>query len=100
MSGYFNSPGSLLSIAGNRARQRRLALGLRQEDLAAASGVTVATLRRFESGRNVGFQAVAQIALALRAEQGFMQLFPAPETQSIDEIVKRRRLRKRARRRS
>ncbi|MGH7738424.1 MAG: hypothetical protein ACREMP_11245 [Candidatus Tyrphobacter sp.] len=53
-------------------------------DLAAVAGVTISTLRRFDSGRNVGFQAVAQIALALHAEREFTQLFPAPEARSID----------------
>ncbi len=99
MSASLHSSGELLAMVGARARQRRLALGQRQEDLAAASGVPVATLRRFESGHNVGFQTIAQIAIALRAEQMLLGLFPAPETRTLDEIVERRRHRQRARRR-
>jgi transcriptional regulator with XRE-family HTH domain len=99
MSGSLHSSGELLAMIGTRARQRRLALGQRQEDVAAASGVPVSTLRRFESGHNVGVQIVAQIAIALRTERTLLGLFPLPETRTFDEIVQRRRQRQRARRR-
>jgi transcriptional regulator with XRE-family HTH domain len=37
-------------ITGNFIRERRKALGMRQEDLAERSGVSLATIKRAESG--------------------------------------------------
>jgi transcriptional regulator with XRE-family HTH domain len=81
------SPKELLASVGRRAKQRRLAYALRQIDLAAAAGVTLSTLRRFEAGQSVGLDSVVAIALALRAEDGFLALFPPVETRSLDEIM-------------
>jgi hypothetical protein len=56
-------------------------------------------VRRFESGKSIGFEAVAKIALALHAERAIAELFPAPETRSIDDILKAQRRPRRARKR-
>lgn len=82
---------------GRRARTVRLAANKRQADLAAAAGVTLSTLRRFESTGRVGFEVVVRIALALGAVREFAALFPTPPVGSIDDIVKARRTRSRAR---
>jgi transcriptional regulator with XRE-family HTH domain len=99
MSIKLYSPQDLLKAVGARARQRRLLLGHRQEDLASTAGVPIITVRRFESGKSIGFEAVAKIALALHAERAIAELFPAPETRSIDDILKAQRRPRRARKR-
>lgn len=85
-------------MVARRAQARRIALGLRQEDLAAKAGVTLPTLRRFESGANVGVEQVARIALALGGERGLAALFPLPETRSLDQILHADQQRSRVRR--
>jgi transcriptional regulator with XRE-family HTH domain len=46
-------------------REARLALALRQEDLAKRSGVPIATLRRFERSGRIGFPGFAKLAVTL-----------------------------------
>lgn len=94
------SPRDVSTRVGNRARERRLASGLRQSDLAARAGVTLSTLRRFEAGGNVGFDAVVRVALALGAEREVADLFAPIETRSLDQILESQKKRYRARRHS
>ncbi|HEY0383084.1 MAG TPA: helix-turn-helix transcriptional regulator [Candidatus Elarobacter sp.] len=94
------SPGELAVTVGSRARELRLAKGLRQTDVAAAAGVPVSTLKRFESRGDARFGAVVRIALALGAERAFAELFPALDTRSLDDILRGNRKRIRARKKS
>lgn len=94
------SPVELAATVGRRARELRLAKGLRQTDLAAAAGVPVSTLKRFESTGDAGFAAVVRIALALGAEGAFAELFGAPDMRSLDDILRANRKRVRARKTS
>jgi transcriptional regulator with XRE-family HTH domain len=48
-----------------RFRKRRLALNLTQEGVAKRSGVTVASLRRFERSGLIAFDSLLKIALVL-----------------------------------
>ncbi len=90
-------PPELCKLVGERARQLRLADGQRQADLAAAAGVTLSTLKRFEGSGQVGFETVVRIALALGAGRGFADLFPPPDPRSLDDILSASRKRLRAR---
>jgi transcriptional regulator with XRE-family HTH domain len=93
------SPAEIAKQVGQRAADLRLALGRRQADVAIAAGIGLLTLRRFEKGENVGFDAVVKIALALGAERGFASLFPARDARTFDQILREsaRTDRKRAR---
>lgn len=92
------SPRDLMARIGKRARARRLALGLRQADVARAAGVAMPTLHRFEAGDNTSIDVVVRVALALRAEDGLAEIFPEPEARSLDDILVAQRRRERARR--
>jgi transcriptional regulator with XRE-family HTH domain len=94
------SPGELAAAVGGRARELRLARGMRQTDLAAAAGVTVSTLKRFESSGSAGFGAVVRVAFALGAERSLDELFAMPDTRSLDDILRMNRKRLRARKKS
>jgi transcriptional regulator with XRE-family HTH domain len=94
------SPGELGTMVGRRARELRLAKGLRQTDVAEAAGVPVSTLKRFESRGDAGFAAIVRIAIALGAERPFADLFAAPDTRTMDDIVRGNRKRLRARKKS
>ncbi|MGC1381715.1 MAG: helix-turn-helix transcriptional regulator [Candidatus Baltobacteraceae bacterium] len=82
------SPGEIAQRVGRQAADLRLALGRRQADVATASGVSLQTLRRFEKGESVGFDAVVKIALALGAERDFASLFPARDVRTFDQILR------------
>lgn len=86
------APAELQREVGESARKRRLALGLRQADLSAAAGVPLASVRRFEDGASVGFAAVVRMALALGTEQQLLQMFPSPETRSMDDLLRAQRV--------
>jgi transcriptional regulator with XRE-family HTH domain len=92
------SPLDLAAAVGRRAKERRLALGLRQVDLAAQAGLSLATLKRFENHGEGSFESVVRLAFALHAEREFGALFPPHDPRSLDEILAANRSRKRARR--
>ena len=91
------SPGEIARTLAGQAKARRLALGMRQADLAAAAGVPLTTVRRFEAGRNVGLDVLVNIALGLRAERELLGVFTVPRAGSIDDVLRRTRQRRRAR---
>jgi transcriptional regulator with XRE-family HTH domain len=73
------------------ARARRIALRLTQAELAARSGVPVATLKRFEQRGAISLNALLAIAVALAALEGFVTLFPAIEARTLDELDRKQR---------
>lgn len=79
------------------ARNRRIALGLTQADLAARSGVPLGTLKRFERLGEVSLSSLLAVAEALDALEAFGGLFPLPEARTLDEIEAQASLPKRAR---
>lgn len=79
------------------ARDRRIALGITQVDLAARSGVPLGTLKRFERLGEVSLSALLAIAEALDALEGFHSLFPMPEARTLEEVEARAARPKRAR---
>ena len=95
------APEEVLRALGARARALRLLRELGQEQLAQRAGVGVATVQRFESSGHATLENVYRIALALRADAAFAQLFEAPPYASIDEALTRpaKVARQRARRR-
>jgi transcriptional regulator with XRE-family HTH domain len=94
------SPEELRVAVGRRAKELRLAKGLRQTDVAAAAGVPLSTVKRFESSGETGFAAVVRIAIALGAERAFAELFAVPDMRSLDDILRAQRKRIRARKKS
>ena len=98
MSALFLSSEELPVHIGARARRRRLAMNLLQSDVARRAGTTLSTVRRFEAGANVGFEAVVRIAVAIEAEDGLAALFPMPERRTLDDVLAARPERRRARR--
>ena len=80
------------------ARNRRIALGLTQSDLAARSGVPLATLKRFEQKGQISLAGLLALADALDALAGFGALFPTVEATRLEDLdtpVARQRVRKR-----
>ena len=58
-----------------RVRERRKELKLTQRELAARSGVSYASLRRFESCGEISFVSILKIASSLKALPDFDRLF-------------------------
>lgn len=92
------TPDELALHLARRARELRLAHERTQADVAAAAGVPLPTLRRFERTGEIGVVALLRIATALGATEAFADLFAPPPARSIDEAVARARPRQRGRR--
>lgn len=83
------APADVARSVAARARTRRVALGLTQQDVADRSGVNVWTLRRFESSGKLALDALIRVAIVLDAIEEFGALFPEPEFRSLDEVIDR-----------
>lgn len=93
-----DTPSEMQDRVRAAARDRRLALGLTQSDLAARSGVALATLKRFEQTGQISLASLLALADALDALAGFGALFPAVEATRLGDLDKpaaRQRVRKR-----
>jgi transcriptional regulator with XRE-family HTH domain len=91
------SPRDICEAVGRRAKERRLAMVLRQVDVAEHTGVPLSTVKRFENEGRGSLETVVRIAFVLRAEREFSALFPRYESRTLDEILAANRLRQRAR---
>ena len=86
------SPGELSARLGRRARERRVSLKMRQEDLARAAGLSVDTIRRFERGDGgLTIKALAAIAIALGSEHELTELFAPALQGSLDDVLRSQR---------
>lgn len=93
-----DTPSEMQDRVRAAARDRRLALGLTQSDLATRSGVPLATLKRFEQKGLISLTGLLALAGALDALAGFDALFPAVEATRLEDLDKpaaRQRVRKR-----
>jgi transcriptional regulator with XRE-family HTH domain len=94
-----SSPAELALRVAERVRARRLDANLTQEGLAARAGVSLGSLKRYESTGEISLERLIRIALALGASEGFEHLFAPKEPRSLDEIIAEPQARRRGRRR-
>lgn len=66
-----------------RARARRLLLNISQAELAERSGVSLSSVRRFETTGDISLHALLDLAFILGELQTFTDLFRAEEQQSL-----------------
>ncbi|WP_207460453.1 helix-turn-helix transcriptional regulator [Azospirillum sp. SYSU D00513] len=83
------APGDIAHGVAERARSRRLGLGLTQAELSERASVNIWSLRRFEATGKIAFDALIRIAFVLDAVEEFGGLFPEPEFRSPDELISR-----------
>jgi transcriptional regulator with XRE-family HTH domain len=69
-----------------RARELRLSKGLKQVTLAERSGVSLASLRRFESTGKVSLDNLLKIAFTLHRLDDFNAIFQKPRANSLAEL--------------
>jgi transcriptional regulator with XRE-family HTH domain len=82
------SPHAIAKEMALRLKKRRLASRLTQQALAAKSGVSLGSLKRFEHQYEISLKHLLQLAVVLDATGEFPALFPLPEFNSIDEVLK------------
>ena len=81
---------SILSIRSsvmNRARARRKSLNFSQIELSKRSGVSLGSVKRFESTGEISLTSLLKIAVALGCEGDFNKLFLRKNYRSLQEII-------------
>jgi len=81
----FSKPSEVVKRLCDRLRTERLALDMTQADLAGRAGIAANTVSNLEAGRNVGFENVVRIAMALGRTKELEGLF-LPKLESIEDI--------------
>ncbi|MCA8285301.1 helix-turn-helix domain-containing protein [Burkholderia cepacia] len=92
----FNKPSEVVKRLCERLRTERLAVGMTQSDLAGRAGIATNTVSNLEAGRNVGFEAVVRVAMALGRIKELEGLFQ-PKLDSIEDILRYEKSAKRLR---
>jgi transcriptional regulator with XRE-family HTH domain len=80
------TPRALVQRTGERAKARRLALGLTREILAERAGVSVDTLRRFETTGQIAFERLVRISVALNSSPNLDDLFPVDAVERLEDL--------------
>ncbi len=80
-------PASVIAQVGSRAKARRRALGMTQEQLASRSGVSLGSLRRFEQTGQVSLESLVRVARALSCEDEIASLFAKPAYRTIRDVI-------------
>jgi transcriptional regulator with XRE-family HTH domain len=83
------TPEDISRLLAERLRAQRLSLGWKQETLAKRSGISVATIRRFEHSGHSSVENLLKLCHALGRLDDFQQLLLPPIAQSLDELETR-----------
>ena len=91
------TPDEVAKELADRLRSLRLENNWSREELARRSGVTLASLRRFETTGKISLDRLLTLAFVLHKLDGFSQLLKPSTVKSIAELEKRSHTRKRGR---
>lgn len=70
-----------------KIQDRRKKLKISQVELAQKSGVSLGSVKRFESKYEISLSSLIKIAIALDLDKGFDNLFNHKSYTSIDEVI-------------
>ncbi len=85
------NPGAIAREIAGKMKLRRLELDLSQQALAKRSGVSLGTLKRFETQSEISLKHLLMISIALEATDEFHRLFTRKQYQSIDELMQEKK---------
>ncbi len=80
-------PGEVLEEISKRVVMRRKELKITQAELAKKSGVSLASIKRFERLNQISLASLVNIAFALGCEDDFSALFSQKQYASIDDVI-------------
>lgn len=70
-----------------KIKQQRKMLKISQVQLAAKSGVSLGSIKRFDSKHEISLSSLIKILIALNLEKDFENLFTQKTYNSIDEVI-------------
>lgn len=90
MNGFLFNPKTPNDIAKElveKIKQHRKKLKISQAQLASKSGVSLGSIKRFESKYEISLNSFIKILIALSLEQDLENLFTQKNYNSIDEVI-------------
>src|ERR1700749_4849517 len=84
-----STPAEIQRLLAERVRELRLSAGWKQSTLARRSGVTLASLRRFEPMGEVSLKHLLKICHALGRSDEFAALLRQPAARTLAELEAR-----------
>ena len=92
-----STPKSIMQNLKDKFKQKRLCLNLTQEGLSNKSGVSLGSIKRFESSGEISFESLLKIALVLNCLDDFKNIANKKDAQydSMDDLLKVKPLKKR-----
>ena len=86
---FFNpkTPNEIAKELVEKIKQHRKKLKISQTQLAAKSGVSLGSIKRFESKYEISLNSFIKILIALNLEQDLENLFTQKNYNSIDEVI-------------
>jgi len=84
------TPSSIMQGLKERFKQTRLSFELTQEGLSRKSGVSLGSIKRFESSGEISLKSLLKLALVLECLDDFTSIASpkSPVVSSIDELIK------------
>lgn len=84
---YSKTPNDIAKEFVEKIKQQRKILKISQVQLAAKSGVSQGSIKRFESKYEISLSSLIKILIALNLEKDFENLFTQKTYNSIDEVI-------------
>ena len=81
------TPNDLAKELVEKIKQQRKKLKISQAQLASKSGVSLGSIKRFESKYEISLNSLIKILIALNLEQDLGNLFTQKNYTSIDEVI-------------
>jgi len=94
------SPKETAVLLAKKARELRLMKEETRDELADRSGVTVASLKRFERTGRISLDRLRKLAMALDALEPFANLYEKPEVRALADLDRQLATRQRGRRKA
>ena len=82
------TPNEIAKSLADKIKEHRKRLKISQEVLAQKSGVSLGSIKRFETKYEISLQSFIKIAIALDLDKDIETLFTQKTYTSIDEIIK------------
>lgn len=81
------SPTEISKVVASNLKAKRKKMKLSQQKLAEKSGVSLASVKRFENKSEISFTSLVKLAIALDCEKDFENLFKQKTYSSINEVI-------------
>ena len=81
------TPNEIAKNLAEKIKQQRKKLKISQQELAQKSGVSLGSIKRFETKYEISLQSFIKIAIALDLDRNFENLFTTKTYTSINEVI-------------